>query len=357
MQLQRPIRIGLVGFGAGGALFHAPYIEAADGIELAGVVTRSPARRALSAQQFPAVPVYDSLPEMAQAERAGAGLDAVTITTPPSTRRELVLQALKMGLHVVADKPFAPTAAAAAELDETGRRSGLVLSVYHNRRWDSDVRTVRQLIEQDRLGRVRWFDSRLDLDEPSGLEGGPTGGLVRDLGSHLVDQALWLFGPAENVFASFDWGETDSGRTDVAFTVTLNHRDGVTSRLSATKLNKIDDRELRVYGERGSYTVRSVDVQITDLKQGRRPATDPAAWGFEPESAWGTLRTGAGAEAVPAVQGSYVDYYRRFAAAVRGEAPPPVSAAEAVAVLDVLDAARLSATEGLAVRPGGQVTG
>lgn len=351
----RPVRIGLVGYGAGGALFHAPYIEAAGGIELAGVVTRNPARRELLAQQFPIVPVYDSLAEMARAP--GVGLDAVTITTPPPTRRDLVLQALDLGLHVVADKPFAPTGADAAELDEAGRRSGLVLSVYHNRRWDSDIRTVRQLIEQGRLGRVRWFDSRLDLDEPSGLEGGPTGGLVRDLGSHLVDQALWLFGPVDRVYADFERGETASGRTDVAFAITLDHRAGVTSRLSATKLNKIDDRELRVYGERGSYTVRSVDVQITDLKRGRRPVADPSGWGVEPETAWGTLRTDAGAEAVPAVQGSYVDYYRQLAAAVRGEAPPPVSAAEAVAVLEVLDAARVSATEGVAVRPGGPVTG
>ncbi|HEY5877612.1 MAG TPA: Gfo/Idh/MocA family oxidoreductase [Nakamurella sp.] len=351
MQLQRPVRIGLVGFGAGGALFHAPYIEAAPDVELAGVVTRNPARRALLAEQFPAAPLYGSLAEMVDAERAGAGLDAVTITTPPQTRRDLVLEALARGLHVVADKPFAPNAAGAVELDEAGRRAGLVLSVYHNRRWDSDIRTIRALVQRGRLGRVRWFHSRLDLDEPSGLEGGPTGGLVRDLGSHLVDQALWLFGPVDRVFAEFEWGETAAGSTDVAFDITLSHRDGVTSRISATKLNKVDDRELRVYGELGSYAAHSIDVQVKDLQRGRRPGTDPAAWGFEPESAWGTLRTDAGAQQVPAEQGSYVDYYRRFAAAVRGEAPPPVSAAEAVAVLEVLDAARVSATEGVVVRP------
>src|ERR1700712_5484362 len=138
-----PVRIGVVGFGSGGLNFHAPFIEAAQHVELAGVVTRSAERRRALAERFPGVPAYDSLADLAQGERAGAGLDAVTITTPPATREALVLEALGLGLHVVADKPFAPSADAADALDQAAQAAGLVLGVYHNRRWDPDIRTLK----------------------------------------------------------------------------------------------------------------------------------------------------------------------------------------------------------------------
>jgi predicted dehydrogenase len=202
------LRIGLVGFGTGGLYFHAPFIEAAQGVELVGVVTRSADRRRVLAEQFPGVPVYDSLADLAREAEASGGIDAVTITTPPQTRREPVLDAVGLGLHVVADKPFAPTAEAAAELDEAARRAGLILGVYHNRRWDSDILTVKAVLDSGELGSITRFHSRFDQDAPGLLEGGPTGGLLRDLGSHLVDQALWLFGPVDGVFARLDETQT-----------------------------------------------------------------------------------------------------------------------------------------------------
>jgi predicted dehydrogenase len=347
----RPVRIGVVGFGTGGLNFHSPFIEAADGVELAGVVTRSPERRRLLADRFPGVPAYDSLADLAAGERAGAGLDAVTITTPPQTRKALVLESLELGLHVVADKPFAPTAPDAAALDRAARDAGLILGVYHNRRWDSDVRTLRALLDSGVLGRVTRFHSRFDADDPATLEGGPHGGLLRDIGSHVVDQALWLFGPVEQVFARLVEAPTAAGPTDASFLLVLIHRDGTTSEVSSSKLNHLDERELRVYGENGSYVSRSTDVQAESIFAGLRPVDDPAGWGHEPESVWGTLRTAEGARQVPAEQGSYVRYYEQFAEAVRTGGPPPVSAAEAVETLAVLDAARLSAATGQLVAP------
>jgi predicted dehydrogenase len=347
-----PLRIGLVGFGFGGEVFHGPFIEAARGVELAGVVSRSPKTRAGLERRFPGVPAYPSLAELAAGERAGAGLDAVTITTPPDTRRALVLEALSLGLHVVADKPFAPDAAGAEELDAAARSAGLVLSVYHNRRWDSDIVTLRALLDSGRLGAVTRFHSRMDQGDGSTMEGGPSGGLLRDLGSHVVDQALWLFGPAQRVYATLEWVDTPQGRTDSAFVLSITHRSGVTSQLSASKLNYLDGRELRVYGALGSYLARGIDVQARDAISGLRPVDDREGWGHEPESAWGTLNTAAGSVPVPAEQGDYTDYYERFAAAVREGGPAPVSAAEAVRVLEVLDAARLSAERGAASELG-----
>jgi len=343
------LRIGLVGFGFGGEVFHGPFIEAARGVELAGVVARSSKTRAALERRFPGVPAYPSLAELASGERAGAGMDAVTISTPPDTRRELVLEALSLGLHVVADKPFAPDAAGAEELDAAARRAGVVLGVYHNRRWDSDIVTLRALLDSGRLGAVTRFHSRMDQGDGSTMEGGPSGGLLRDLGSHVVDQALWLFGPAQRVYATLEWVDTAQGRTDSAFVVSLTHRSGVTSQLSASKLNYLDERELRVYGALGSYLARSVDVQARDAISRLRPVDDREGWGREPESAWGILNTAAGSIRVPAEQGDYTDYYERFAEAVRGGGPAPVSATEAVRVLEVLDAARLSAERCAAV--------
>lgn len=335
-----PVRVGLVGFGVGGNYFHAPFIEAAQGVELAGVVTRSLARRDELAERFPGVPAYDSLDAMINTETTGAGLDAVTITTPPETRRELVLQALSQGLHVVADKPFAPDEAGARTLRGAADDAGLVLAVFHNRRWDSDIVTLRDLVESGRLGAVSSFHSTMDQNDPGTIEAGPGGGLLRDLGSHLVDQALWLFGPARTVFASLDWADTASGPTDVGFIVTIRHRGGVTSVLTATKRNHVEGRTLRVYGDAGSYLANSVDIQAEASLRGERPASDPRAWGYEPESAWGTLHTADGTVTVPARQGSYVDYYEQFAAAVRHRAPAPVTSSEGVRLLRVLDAAR-----------------
>ncbi len=346
-----PLRIGVVGFGTGGLHFHAPFIEAADGIELAGVVTRNPERRQILADRFPGVAAYDSLADLVAGERAAGGLDAVTITTPPETRHDLVIQALDLGLHVVADKPFAPTAQAAVELDRAAGEAGRVLGVYHNRRWDSDICTLRALLASEAIGRVDRFHSRFDQDDPGTLEGGPHGGLLRDLGSHLVDQALWLFGPVEQVYARLREAPTAAGPTDTSFLVVLSHRDGTISELSATKLNHIAERELRVYGENGSYVASSADVQAQAIFAGDRPVDDPGAWGREPESAWGTLNTAAGSRRVPSEAGNYARYYELFAEAVRSGGPPPVTARQAVEVLAVLDAARQSAADGQSVTP------
>jgi predicted dehydrogenase len=319
---------------------------AADGCDLAGVVARSPQRIAEVKQDLPGVPVFGSLGDLLD-----AGVDAVTISTPPHTRRELVLEAIGRGVHVVADKPFAPTAAAGRDLAEAGVAAGVLLSVFHNRRWDTDVTTLRGVLDGGRLGEVWRLDSRFDLDQPQTLEAGPDGGLLRDLGSHLVDQALWLLGPARLVSANLDWVDRPEGRTDAGFVITITHESGAHSHVSASKLNRVDSRELRVFGSQGSYVSSQTDVQAQAIFAGARPIDDPEGWGYEAPERWGTLSTADGTERVPSAQGAYADYYARFAAAVAGTGPQPVPAAEAVGTLAVLDAARISAAEGVTVVP------
>jgi len=333
------MRIGVVGYGTGGQHFHTPFIAAAKGCELAGIVARAPGTVAKARADWPGVPVFPSLAEMI----AAGVCDAVTITTPPQTRRALVLEAIAGGLHVVADKPFAPNYEGAMELDAAARARGVTLGVYQNRRFDADLQTLKKLIDDGRLGRIWRIHSRMDQHSPQTLERGPTGGLLRDIGSHVVDQMVYLLGPVTTVDAQMDIVDTPEGPTDASFTITLRHASGTHSHLSSSKLNFLDARELRAYGDRGSYTSYSTDIQAQLIFAGKRPAEDLAAWGYEPESHWGTLTTEAGTAKVPSEQGRYHDYYEAFEAAVRTGTPPPVTAETGARTLAILDAARASA--------------
>ncbi|GAA2042899.1 Gfo/Idh/MocA family oxidoreductase [Agromyces tropicus] len=334
------IRIGLIGYGVGGQLFHAPYITASERCELVGIVARSAARVAAARRDHPEVPVFSGMGELID-----AGADLVVISTPPETRQALVLEAIGRGVHVVADKPFAPSASAGQELADAAAARGVILNVFHNRRFDTDVVTARSVIASGELGRITRLDLRCDQEDASTLEGGPGGGLLRDMGSHVIDQALDLLGPARAVSAQMDWLELPAGPTDTGFVITVLHRSGAHSHISASKINHLSSRELRVHGELGSYVSDYTDVQFEAVRSGRRPEGARTDWGYETESRWGTLSTSDGTRPIPSLQGDYALFYDRIAAAVEGDGQEPVPALEGVAVLRVLDAARLSAAE------------
>jgi predicted dehydrogenase len=334
------LRVGLIGYGTGGRWFHAPYLEAAEGIDLVGVVTRSPKRAALVRADLPGVAVYPTLDDLID-----AGVEAVAISTPPQTRRALVLEAVAQGLHVIADKPFAPSAEAAGELERAARSAGVLLNVFHNRREDTDIVTAKRVLDSGELGQITRLDLRFDLDEPDTLEGGPTGGLLRDLGTHVVDQALQLLGPAAAVHADLFEVETEQGPTDSAFAIALEHTSGARSYVSASKLSRLVSRELRLHGTAGSYVSDFSDVQTAAIFAGSRPAAARASWGIEREARWGILRTAEGERRVPSAQGDYTRYYEAFAAAVASGGEGPVPAGDGVEVLRVLDAVRESAQQ------------
>ena len=332
------MRIGLAGYGFGGRWFHAPLLATAPGVEFAGVVTRSPGRRAELAADHPGVAAYDSL-----ADLAAAGARAVAISTPAHTHVPLALEAIGLGLAVVVDKPFALDAAEARTAVAAAEAAGVALSVYQNRRWDSDLLTVRRLIDGGELGAVARFESRFERYAPDPGPPSSGGGTLRDFGAHLVDQALLLFGPATRVYAEI------SARDDDVF-VALQHAGGVASHLWGSWVQSAPGPRYRVTGSAGAYVVGGVDGQEDALLAGRTPATEGDRWGAEPEESWGQLyRGGAPGEAVPAERGRWDTYYPAFAAAVRGDAPVPVDPRDAVASMTVLDAARESAATGRAV--------
>jgi predicted dehydrogenase len=332
-----PVRFGLVGYGLGGRVFHAPLLASAGNVDFMGVVTTSPERRAELAKDHPGVTAFDDL-----AALAAAGAEAVAVSTPAPTHTDLAREAIRLRLAVVVDKPFALDAEAAREVTALADAEGVLLSVYQNRRWDSDMRTVRRLMVDGALGEVRRFESRFERWAPDRQPGAAGGGTLLDFGSHLVDGALFLHGPAARVYAEMH----SSGDLDDDVFVALHHESGVESHLWGSWRQAAPGPRFRVTGTTGTYIVDGIDSQEAVLKAGRSPKDLGDRWGTEPEHAWGRLYRGQTGAPVRSERGRWDLYYPEFAAAVRGEGPVPVDPRDAVRTMDVLDAARISATTG-----------
>jgi predicted dehydrogenase len=336
------LRIGLVGYGFGGRYFHAPLLASAANCDFRGVVTTSPDRRKQVEDELPGRNTYASLAELAE-----DGVDAVAISTPAPTHTSLVEEALRLGLATVCDKPFALDADSARAAVELSEQLGIPLSVYQNRRWDSDFLTVRKLIEDGELGAVTRFESRFERYEPDPGPPAAGGGTLLDFGSHLVDQALHLFGPVRSVYAEMHVRD-DNGRDDDVF-LALRHRAGVLSHLWGSWRQAAPGPRFRVTGTHGSYLVDGMDGQEALLLAGARPATTPD-WGVEPAERAGVLYQREGSRPVRSERGAWDSFYPAFADAVRGRGALPVPPRDAVATATVLDAARTSALTGKSVR-------
>ncbi|EST36876.1 hypothetical protein N566_15985 [Streptomycetaceae bacterium MP113-05] len=342
------LRVGLVGYGLAGSAFHAPLITVTDGLVLDTVVTGAPERQAQVARDRGAdvrtVATTDELFARADA------LDLVVIASPNRTHVPLAERALRAGLPVVVDKPLAATAAEADRLADLAQERGLLLSPFQNRRWDNDFRTVRALIADGTLGDVLRFESRFERWRPR-LKGGwresgdpaEVGGLLYDLGSHLVDQALTLFGPVATVYAESDVRRSGAAADDDTF-LALTHRSGVRSHLWMSATAAQLGPRFRVLGDRAAYVKHGLDPQEAALRTGLLP-TPGEPWGVEPEAEWGRLGDLEKTEPVRSLAGDYPAYYAGVAAALRGDGAPPVTAREAAEALRVLEAAQLSAAE------------
>ncbi|MFJ5234547.1 Gfo/Idh/MocA family oxidoreductase [Kitasatospora sp. NPDC088391] len=347
-----PFRVGLIGYGLAGSAFHAPLIATTPGLRLDAVVTANPDRRAQLHRDHPDARALDT-PEQLFEDRDR--FDLVVIASPNRTHVPLARTALLAGLATVVDKPLAATSAEAADLCEFAEKSGLLLSVFQNRRWDGDFLTVRRLVEEGRLGRVHRFESRFERFRPKPKPGwrelsdpAEVGGTLYDLGSHLVDQALALFGPVETVYAEIDVRRDGAVVDDDAF-LALTHTGGVRSQLWTSALAPLAGPRLRVLGDRAGYVKSGMDPQEAALRAGRRPGPD-LRWGDDDPAAYGLLGSDGDAEPVATDPGDYPAYYAGVAAALAGRAPVPVDPRDAVATLAVLEAARAAAATASVVR-------
>ncbi|WP_331272940.1 Gfo/Idh/MocA family oxidoreductase [Motilibacter deserti] len=345
------LRVVVLGYGLAGSTFHAPVIESVPGLRVAAVVTSNPERAEQARGDIPGVRVLASADEVwAQPE----AYDAVVVATPNRSHAPLAAAAIEAGLPVVVDKPLAVTADEGQRLVDLAAERAVLLTVFQNRRWDADLLTVRRLLADGALGRVHRFESRFERWRPEPKagwreSGSPeeAGGLLYDLGSHLIDQALHLFGPATSVYAEVDVRRTTVVVDDDVF-VALTHATGVRSHLWAGALTAQLGPRFRVLGSEGGYVKHGMDPQEDALKAGGRP--DAQGWGVEPEEAWGRLGVDGATTAVPTEAGAYQEFYALLGKALRGEGPVPVDPAEAVTTLRVLEAARASSAEGRVVQ-------
>jgi scyllo-inositol 2-dehydrogenase (NADP+) len=309
-------------------------------MRIATIVTANPARAEQAAGSYPSARVEASVEAVwDDADRH----DFVVIATPNDSHVPLALRAIEAGLPVVVDKPLASSSAAARELAERAASAGVLLTVFHNRRWDSELLTLRRLIAEGELGEVFRFESRFERWRPGApgeawresstrAEGG---GVLLDLGTHLVDQALTLFGPVAEVHGEVR--RVRGGPADDDAFLFLRHAAGVCSHIWASSVAATTGPRMRVMGDRGAFVVDELDGQEDALKAGMRP--DQVAWGEEPEGRWGRLIRGDEVQRIPAANGDWPEFYRRLGIALRGEGRVPVDPHDAVAVLEILERA------------------
>ncbi|MEV4318925.1 Gfo/Idh/MocA family oxidoreductase [Actinocrispum sp. NPDC049592] len=319
------LRVGLIGYGTAGAVFHAPLIQATAGLTLKSVVT---------SREVP-----EGVQRLDRPDQLWEDHDLVVIASPNRTHVPLATAAVEAGVAVVVDKPFAPTAEEARRLTMLASERDVPLTVFQNRRWDGDFLTVRALLEQESLGQVVRFESHFDRWRPVPKTGwrelpgrDEAGGVLFDLGAHLIDQAIMLFGTPDSIYAEVN-KQRANVEVDDDFFLALKHPSGVISHLASSSLAQHPGPRFRILGTAGSYTKYGLDVQEGQLKEGLRPG-DPD-WGVEPEALWGLL----GDDPVETKIGSYQYFYTAVASSLREGTPLPVTPESAIATLEVIEAA------------------
>lgn len=353
-----PLRVALIGYGQAGAVFHGPLISATPGMTVAAIVTSDPARRIQALRDFPKVALYSSVEEL---WRDAARYDLVVVATPNRLHVPLGVAALKMGLSVVIDTPMAASVADAVQLIEASKQTGKLLTVFQNWRWDSDFRTVRALLDADLdlLGTVTRFESRYERYQPIPKQdvwrelgsAEEAGGLLYDVGSHLIDQAVLLFGKPTQVYAEVDRRRAGVQVDDDTF-VALHFASGVRAHLWMSSVARMVGPRVRISGLRGTYEKWGVDPQTEALLNGIRPGHPN--WGREPREKWGHLSTDISGihidGPIEMLPGAYEQFYTFLRVALVMGGPPPVDLFEVVDVLRVIEAAQESATRGVIVR-------
>jgi scyllo-inositol 2-dehydrogenase (NADP+) len=335
------LRVGLVGFGMAARVFHAPLISSVEGLELAAVVERHTDQ---AKQRYPHVTTYRTLEELL----ADASIQLVVVATPSGTHFEVAKQVLAAGRNVVVDKPVSVSSGEIGQLIDLVHACGTLLIPFHNRRWDGDFLTLQKLLHEHQLGRVVHIESRFDRWNPGSTrrpwkdDPSQGGGVLLDLGTHLVDQALVMCGKPLAVGAEV-LRERDGEGSDDAFTVRLRYA-GCIITLGANALSAPAGARFHVRGTRGNYRKKGVDPQEAALN--KITVITAANWGQEPTTEWGILYVdvegGMVSRPVSTLPGDYRMFYQGVRDALLGNAQPPVAAVDAWRVARILECARTS---------------
>lgn len=356
---QRPLRTAILGYGVAGRFFHGAFLGVDPAYEVTIVATSNPERAAQARQDHPGVRIIEDPADIAA---HASGLDLAIVCTPPASHVALARAAMQSGLDVVVDKPFAPTSAEGEELIAEARTLGRRLSVFQNRRYDADFLTLTGLVEAGDLGQIHTFESRFEWWKPTGerswkaqtpvAEGG---GILFDLGPHLIDQAVQLFGPVTEMLASVRTAGPAAGKAPAANAsprstapvdatgpanvaqLILTHAGGMTSHLTMSSLSALEGPRFHVSGDQGAWRTFGKDPQEAALRAGTTP--DAPGFGHESEDARGELSSGTEVVRTPAGTGGYGRYYRELAVALRTGSPVPVDPQDSVDVLTLIEAA------------------
>lgn len=335
--MQQPIRTAIIGYGLAGRVFHAPLIGADPAYEVAAVVTSDPERSAAAAVAHPRariVPDVDTL-------LGGPDPDLAVVAAPTPLHAELTERLLRAGIATVVDKPLAVHSADAERLIALARERNVPLTVFQNRRWDGDFLTVRRLLEQGRLGEVwrfeshfEWLSARKRPAWKADTPGADGGGVAYDLGSHLIDQAVQLFGPVRDFYGELDRRRPGAVNDDDTF-IALTHSSGVRSHLGMSSLVAQRTFRFRVLGSAGAYTKWGLDQQEAQLTGGMSPADE--GYGIAEPQTYGRLGTDQDAQAVPTEPGGYRSFYAQLAPALTAGSPLPVDPGDALTAIRIVE--------------------
>jgi scyllo-inositol 2-dehydrogenase (NADP+) len=335
-----PIRTALVGYGSVAEKMHAPLIEVCPDLDFVAVVERNGDR---CTEKYPNVKTFRSLEALLEADFA----DLICITTPNEYHFPMAKQCLLAGKHVVVDKPVTIFAQEAEELEQIAREKGLICSVFHNRRYDGDFRTLQKLVAEQTLGRLVYLESHFDRFRPEVSENWrekevPGNGITFDLGSHLIDQIVLLFGPPQAIFADIQ-KQRKNAVADDYFDISLFY-EGFKARVTAGVLVNVPTPKFLLLGEKGSYQKFFLDVQEQAFKDGKKPEGDH--WGVDPEERWGTLYLEQENRTLPTEKGDYRIFYQNVANAITQGTPLQVTLPQTISVLKLIEAAFRSDREG-----------
>ena len=339
-----PIKTAILSFGMSGKVFHAPFIHLHPGFDLAGIWERT---KSESASIYPYVKIYRSFEEILN----DAAIELVVVNTPTATHFDYAKRVLEAGKHAVVEKAFTTTVEEAIELRELAEKKQKKISVFQNRRWDSDFKTVRKIVTEDWLGEIMeaefHYDRFKDELRPKAHKEtpGPGSGILKDLSPHLVDQALYLFGMPEAVFADLRITRPLS-QVDDYFEILLYYTN-IRVRLKAGYQVREPVPSYVVHGRKGSFLKSRGDIQEAMLLENHAP--NLTTWGTEPESEQGLLHTEKDGklirEKIPTLQGNYYDYYDGVYKAITNNTEMPVTALDGIRVMQIIDAAIKSNTE------------
>jgi scyllo-inositol 2-dehydrogenase (NADP+) len=342
----RPIPSAILSFGLSGKVFHAPFLDANPAFELHAVLERN---RNEAEASYPGIKTYREI----DALLADPNIELVVVNTPNATHYEYTRLALEAGKHVLVEKPFVTSVAEGEELAKLAAAKGLQLAVYHNRRFDSDFRTVQRVLHEGTLGEIREAAIHFDRFRPAlspkvhKEEPGPGAGILFDLGSHVIDAALHLFGMPEELFADIRL-QRPGTQVDDAFELLLFYPQ-MRVRLHGGYFLRETLPAFQLFGTEGSFLKSRADVQEPDLLAGKRPGGD--GWGIEPNQEMGWIHDPSGRRQVPTEQGNYMLFFNQLFDAIREGKQLPVSASEGLDTIRIIEGAHLSSGARRALNP------